>query len=378
MRRQVIPPRILWEAKVEEHGLVYHTHEGKPYWFEGAFYEFTEAEIDTIEEATEELHRLCLQAVAFAVEHDRLTDLGVPHGAQEAVKASWRAQPPRIYGRFDLVYDGIHPPKMLEYNADTPTALLEAATIQWYWLQDQFPGADQFNSIWEGLVERWKRLREARQVKGHVVHFAHQESLEDLMTVTLLRDAAEEAGLLTEGLHIEEIGWDPDARRFVDLQNYPIGTLFKLYPWEWMLRDEFGANAVGSTETQWIEPLWKLMLSSKAILALLWELNPGHPNLLPAYLDGPRDLAEYVEKPIFAREGANIRIVGTPDATASSGPYGQERSVYQAYQALSNFDGNRPILGSWVIGDQPRGMGIRETDGPITDDLARFVPHLFR
>jgi glutathionylspermidine synthase len=36
-----------------------------------------------------------------------------------------------LYGRFDLAYRGDGPPKLLEYNADTPTALFEAAVVQW-------------------------------------------------------------------------------------------------------------------------------------------------------------------------------------------------------------------------------------------------------
>ena len=44
-------------------------------------------------------------------------------------------------------YDGREPPKATRYNADTPTALYEAAVVQWYWLKDVKPEADQFNSI---------------------------------------------------------------------------------------------------------------------------------------------------------------------------------------------------------------------------------------
>ena len=50
-------------------------------------------------------------------------------------------------------YDGKAPPRLLEYNADTPTALLEASVAQWFWLQDCFPTADQFNSIHERLID---------------------------------------------------------------------------------------------------------------------------------------------------------------------------------------------------------------------------------
>src|SRR5436853_601162 len=75
-----------------------------------------------------------------------------------AIRKAWDAEPPALYWRFDLAYDG-HDIKMLEYNADTPTALLEASVVQWYWLQARFPKADQFNSLHEQLIAKWKDLR---------------------------------------------------------------------------------------------------------------------------------------------------------------------------------------------------------------------------
>jgi hypothetical protein len=33
------------------------------------------------------------------------------------------------------------------------------------------------------------------------------------------------------------------------------------------------------------------------------------------------------------------------------------------------------VLGSWVVDGNAAGLGIRESDGPVTDYWARFVPH---
>ena len=66
---------------------------------------------------------------------------------------------PSIYGRFDLRYDGAGPAKLLEYNADTPTTLLEASILQWNWLKDTHEGDDQWNSLHEKLVERVTSVR---------------------------------------------------------------------------------------------------------------------------------------------------------------------------------------------------------------------------
>ena len=181
---------------------------------------------------------------------------------------------------------------------------------------------------------------------------------EDQMTVGYLQETAAEAGIDTVGLAIEDIGWDDALHRFVDLEEAPMNGVFKLYPWEWMLGDEFGEHVLDTLPaTLWLEPLWKTLLSNKALLAVLWELYPGHPNLLPAYLDQPGMLTEYVRKPRLGREGANISIVAPGSEVATGGVYGEEGYVYQLFDPLPEFDGFRPALGAWIVGDDGRGAG---------------------
>ena len=273
---------------------------------------------------------------------------------------------------------------MLEYNADTPTSLVEAASPQWFWMEERFPGADQWNSLHERLVDAWKR--QAPLLPPGPLHFVHSdgdELGEDLMTVAYLRETAQQAGLATEALSVEQIGWDRLSGRFVDDRLRFIRSCFKLYPWEWLATDRFGPhvldtldNGGGTGTTCWIEPAWKMLLSNKALLAVLWELYPGHPNLLPAYLDGPRELAAsggYVAKPLLGREGAGRhrpRAGRGPRRAATSG------CCYQELAPLPDFDGNRVVLGAWVVEDEAAGLGIRESSGLITDEYARFLPHV--
>jgi glutathionylspermidine synthase len=128
----------------------------------------------------------------------------------------------------------------------------------------------------------------------------------------------------------------------------------------------------------WIEPIWKLILSSKGILPVLWELNPGHPNLLEAYFDGPRGMKEFVRKPLLSREGANVTVYHEgKEGFHTSGTYGEEGYIYQALAPIACFDGNYPILGCWVIGGNSAGMGIRESQTIVTNNLSPFVPHRF-
>jgi glutathionylspermidine synthase len=366
MRRQPLIPRKDWKERAAALDFAFAEIAGEPYWDETAAYVFTSAEIDCLDDATAEIERVCREACDHAVTHDRNATLGIPQSVWPLVKNSWKCQEPSLYGRLDLCWDGTGPPKLLEYNADTPTALYEAAVIQWEWLTIVQPGADQFNSLHEALIAAWKAFR----VETPVHFSAIRDHTEDRLTVDYLRDTAIQAGLTTSFLNIEDIGWN--GHRFTDLQDKPIETIFKLYPWDWLLKDSFGRN-IASAPTRWIEPAWRLMPASKGMLALLWELFPDHPNLLPAFRDPSRIAAMQVKKPLFGREGANIE---TP-FQSTTGTYGDEGFVWQQYQELPHFEGRYPVIGSWLIAGEPHGMGIREDKTPITQDTSRFVPHYF-
>jgi glutathionylspermidine synthase len=192
------------------------------------------------------------------------------------------------------------------------------------------------------------------------------------MTVAYLQETAEQAGIPATAIAMEDVGWHARNERFVDLDEAEIRTLCKLYPWEWIVAEPFGRHV---TRASWIEPIWKMLLSNKALLVVLWELYPGHPNLLPTFLGTPSSLTSYVRKPLLGREGASMSIV-TPDGVQTTpGEYGAEGFVFQELCPLPDFDGEHPVLGAWVVGDESAGLGIRETSGLITDDTSSFVPH---
>jgi glutathionylspermidine synthase len=379
MKRVNINPRADWEKKVEEIGLIYHHTEGLPYWNESAYYSFRSDEIDRIELVTNELHDMCLQAAQHIIDNNRFNELSLPAAAIPVIKQAWEDEPPALYGRFDLAYDG-EQLKLLEYNADTPTALLEAAVAQWHWLEDLFPKLDQFNSIHEKLLAKWHELK---SYLASPIHFAYleppdAENSEDLMTVSYLMDVAGQAGLEAVLLRIDDVGWLETQNRFVDLDGRPIRSIFKLYPWEWLLRDPYAEQLLSTYKcTQWIEPIWKMLLSNKGILPILWELFPGHDNLLECYFDQPKRLSEYVKKPLLSREGANLTVRRGGIVQETEGPYGEEGFIYQAIARIPNFDSAFPVIGSWLIDGAAAGIGIRESETPVTNNLSRFVPHLF-
>jgi len=386
MRRLHLPVRPDWQQQADTFGFKFHTVHGEPYWDESVAYQFSLAEIENdLEDPTAELHAICKEAVAEIVESEYwLKRFAIPQFAWELIRDSWRRHPISLYGRMDFSYHGSGngPAKLLEYNADTPTSLYEAGFFQWLWLEQQLEhgvlpaDADQFNLIQELLINQFVLL--GKHYAWPVLHMCcSPDSEEDRGTVQYLQDCASQAGLENKFLFIDDIGQTADGR-YTDLENEVIRACFKLYPWEMMLRED-GARDLATADVYWLEPLWKAVLSNKAILAYLWQKHPGHPNLLPCFFgdDPAASLSgSWLKKPLFSREGANIAWLDDGRCTEqSSGPYGEEGYVVQSAHPLPALENQHMLVGSWVIGDRASGLTIREDKSRITQDTSRFIPH---
>ena len=237
MQRIEVEPRQGWPAIIEEQGLIYWKTElpdgsMMPYWHESNAYTLTSDEVYEMEASVRLLMEMLVEAGDYIIESNLFSQMGIPGWAVPRIKETWESEPPMLYGRFDFAYgpDGF---KLLEYNADTPTALVETA-VQWHWVQDVYgTGGDQWNMVHELLVQRWKEL--LPRLPGdrlHLLHTSAEKSGEDFMTVAYLVETAREAGLKCELMPIEQLGLHPrpglrrprgprDAQR---LQALPLGV----------------------------------------------------------------------------------------------------------------------------------------------------------
>lgn len=393
LKRTATGPRPDWRARAEAAGFVFHTMHGEPYWDEETAYELTLAEVETlIEDPATELHAMCREAARAIVASEELMGLlAIPEDARDLVAASWRAGEPELYGRFDLAHDGEGPAKLLEYNADTPTSLFEASIFQWEWLEDCRklgilpPDADQLNSIQEALEARFRAI--LPPVTD--IHFACAvDNPEDMATVETLAWAARAAGHGAHLVDLKAIGLT-DRGQLADGEDRVIGTLFKLYPYEDLLRDDW-APRLAQARLRLLEPPWKACLSNKGLLPVLWRMFEGHPNLLPAVFEHEVEEAApialrardalargSVTKPLFSREGASVTIRegGTVTEASPDRGYDGHPRVVQAYHPLPVHDGWRPVVGAWIVGEACVGLGLREDRSRITQDLSRFKPH---
>ncbi len=396
MKRLEQIPRDNWREKLVEQGFLFHSIDDHGndishtcdkfiYWREDVAYAFTKAQSEKIEKATNEVHSMCVESLSDLIKKGDLSRIFIPNHIQSLVEESFKNKDFHVYGRFDFSWNGNGEPKMLEYNADTPTSLLEASIAQWHWRADVYPQYSQFNNIHNALVNRWAEFK--KQCKLNFIHLGcFFESQEDVGNVRYMEECCRQAGLETRLFHMPRMGVDAEGN-YLDDEDFIIEGIFKLYPWEMFFEEDLFLE-YSKRKTHWIEPIWKAGLSNKAILPVLWENYPNHPNLLEAHFSKDKMISKnFVKKPVLSREGCNIDIFKNNEKIESiDGIYKDSGYIYQDYCQVASFDSQEKTgwlsvdkvytsIGSWVVGDKAVGISLREDISQVTKNTAYFVPH---
>ena len=446
-----------WPEIVADQGLTYWQTllpdgSTRSYWSESAHYAFSAAEVEQMHTDMTTLFEMFVSAGDFILAHPEIMDrMGIPDWARLEIARSWDRRDAdgnpvdwgSVYGRIDAVYGGnrfldlvttdpqdavdeaLGRIRLYEFNADTPTSVLETAVIQWDWFDKTRQGEDQWNGVYEMLVDAWKRnlaAIEAELGRKPTVYFTctwydnllpefvdvvppEQRaeinpadcSYEDLQNLRVLQETCTQAGYDTQWLYVEQIHLGENGRfydgRMPDGELRHLDVVFKLHAWEFICSEPYGPAVFEDMAkpggTIWIEPPYTMLWSNKGLLPVLWQLFSRDPErsklLIPAWFEGdqPAGLTSYVRKPLLGREGANVTVVVDGETVLQTpGDYGEEGFVVQAYAPAPNFVGfdgdNFPTLGLWYVDGEPAGMDIRESQSVVVDNLSVCVPHVIR
>ncbi|WP_137126806.1 glutathionylspermidine synthase family protein [Roseomonas sp. HF4] len=387
MPRPALERRLLrrddaFPHRAEALGFTWHSPDGREYWARDACYALTPEAVAALEAAARELDGMIAAAVDRVVARGDYAAFGFTDRLAALVEQSHRLREPSLYGRFDLRLDEAGGIKLFEYNAETPAALLEAATVQLAWFEETpvgaetRPGTDQWNRIDDALVARWPALGLPRRV--HFSAEAHRE--DEVAQVAYLMATARAAGHEAAFLGVEDISWH-DAAGFCTPDGTPLAACFKLYPWDWLDWEE-GGRLLPLGRTRWIEPARRMLHANKAILVTLWEMFPGHPLLLPAALDRAAIDGPAIGKPALGLEGHGMRVEGVNEDVSTEIAEGLPPSptIWQRWAPLPGHatpSGEAyPVMGVWMAGGEPCGLGIREGEELVTTLEDRFVPHV--
>ena len=376
---------------LESLGFVWHTDSDESPYISDYLVVISAAEAEAYYEAANTLYDMYVEAGEYVVENHLFHEIGIPFNLAELIKESWENDVHwHLYGRFDLAggIDG-KPIKLLEFNADTPTALFETAVVQWAILkQNGLEEAAQFNALYEALLDNFKRLVTldedvsdftSRYEGWKFLFTSIRGNAEEENTVRLLQHIATEAGYDTEFAYIDEIEFSAEEGIFYNEVNYELW--FKLIPWEDIALEESDlamllTHIVRNQKAIIFNPAYTLMFQSKAILKILWDLYPSHPLLLETSFE-PLPGQKQVEKPIFGREGGNVSILDANAGTIESieGDYANHKMVYQAYTELPTDDQGLSYQAGVFYAYEARGLGFRK-GGKLLDNMSKFVGHI--
>ncbi|EJF0798839.1 glutathionylspermidine synthase family protein [Campylobacter upsaliensis] len=375
---------------LESIGFSWHTDEDGSDYLDNKLICVSKNEANAYYEAANELYDMFVAAAQNVIDNNRFDELGIPFNLIDAIKMSWENEVHwHLYGRFDFAggLDG-KPIKLIEFNADTPTSLFESAILQWAMLkQNNLDEHLQFNSIYESLMDNFKRLitldESVEEFEEHyrgwkILFSSVAGNKEEELTTKLLAHIAKDAGFECDFAYVDEVEFGEEGI-FKNGVNYEYW--FKLIPWEEIAIEE-GELAMLLTQIMRnqkaiiLNPAYTLLFQSKGILKILWELYPNHPLLLESSYE-PLQGKDFVKKPMFGREGANISIIKDDVKLQENiGPYGNNKMIYQQYYELNSSE-NEYYQAGVFFAYEGCGLGFRK-GGLIIDNASKFVGHIIK
>ncbi|MFZ3051767.1 MAG: glutathionylspermidine synthase family protein [Sulfuricurvum sp.] len=381
------------DSTLEEIGFAWHTDSDESKYVADELVIVSDHEAEAYYECVNELYDMYATAAQHVIDNNLFFELGIPFNLIEAIKKSWDNDVHwHLYGRFDLAggIDG-KPIKLIEFNADTPTSLFETAILQWAILKhNNMDEERQFNNIYEAISENFRRLvtlfDDPSEFEKHydgwkILFSSVSGNTEEEQTVRLLQQMAIDAGF--------ETGFEPlggvkfDEEGIYDSNNIPYEYWFKLFPWEDIAIDEnelavLLTTIMNNQKAIILNPAYTLLFQSKGMLKILTDLFPDSPYLLKTSYE-PLQGLQCVEKRMFGREGANVKILDASGNVleANDGPYGNFKPIYQEYVEFpKDIKGNSYQAGVFFA-YEACGLGFRR-GGKILNNMSKFVGHVLR
>lgn len=387
MKRIITPNWHNWQQELQDVGVpnpIYKAERGttESDWLDGVAYSFTRDEIAQLKEATLTVNKLMLNAVNEAVNRpDIMLKMAIPESSHDLFKESWESMDKNLVGRMDWSFDADGTPKLLEINGDSVQGLVLAGPGQLAYLEAVHKSkGKQWNDIAVALESAFGRM----SLPDTLYFTGDLEDQADILEISFIEERARVAGLNTRFISLEDIGIT-NTGRFADLGDDIIEAILVYQPWEWTLDTPFGDYFLHGNDPKctMIEPAWRMLVSNKGLMALMWEMYEGHENLLPTFIDYDARAdgleEDYAQKPIYGFEAANVTLVESgqviaenPDSEADS----SDGYVYQGLCPLPEFDGKYAQVCTWMIADQAAGLSVKESDGLISDYFSPTVPHI--
>ena len=346
-----------------------------------------------------------------------LLDIGIPPSALRYSRIVLPEMAAVMCGRFEfaMMAEG---PKLLEFNAETATFVLELFYMNSQVCRD-FGLTDPNRQSQEQLAQaihasiiagiRW--LEQPPKAKASVVFSAYSNNKEERNTTEFYQSL-----LGSRGSHIyrssfrglDELRVARDCLLTADGER--IDVLYKQYPTGFLIEDEAPDRTkvglalmelVRKRRLAVINPPISFVLQNKALLAVLWAMHIAGSTffnqeehrwieqyILPTYLNTHGNATPfagpYVIKPVYGHDGISITIRDRYEVIEQSNQdsYNDQTMIYQQYAPLPTAtiqteQGRTEVnlvYNCFMAGGIPSAIGIRASQKLIINDTSYFLP----
>lgn len=360
-----------------------------------------------------------LAVVLQQADDQSLLDIGVPLSALPYAHLIIPAMPAVMCGRFEFAMTA-EGPKLLEFNAETPTFVVELFQMNGQVCAD-FDLIDPNAHCQEQLAQAiqstidaslsWLATRQRDSTS--VVFSSYANRKEERGTAEFYLNLLTARGSLpyqTSFRGLNELRITPDCLLTADGER--VDVLYKLYPTEQLIEDEAADGTpvglallelVRKRNLAMMNPPIAFVLQNKAVMAILWALHLVTSELftpeehtwikqyvLPSYLDAHDAQGQsvfvgpHVVKPVYGREGASITIRNGHTVVGQSEQrlYDDQVMMSQHYTALptamiqteEGLTEVHLVHNCFVVAGIPSAIGVRASQKLIFDDNAYFLP----
>ncbi|WP_242246402.1 glutathionylspermidine synthase family protein [Bacillus cereus group sp. BfR-BA-01523] len=367
----------------------------------------TEQTMKQLQVATERMGKIFFKTARLLrnVSNEQLLELGFPTASLPFIRLKGM-YPESVISRFDFALTEDNRIKMLEFNSDTPTFIVECFQMNGKVCEEldyDDPNANQERLLSSGITKAVMEFTKGME-DPNVVFTAHHEHIEDWNTTMYLSGLCH---VENKVMPMTELRITDDA--LVDRDGVPIDVLYRqTYPIEDLIEDQDPetGDLVGVELLQLVKegklfiinPLSAFLLQPKSIQCLIWGLAEEDAfytseeqkwikeYMLPTYLEPDLFFGKspFVQKPSFGREGdtitirdkdTNIMIRNAHETYKSSLP------IFQKYTELpvvfleteKGIEKLSYVFGAFLIAGKASSIGIRAGE-KITGNESYYLP----
>ncbi|MBJ8006451.1 MULTISPECIES: glutathionylspermidine synthase family protein [Bacillus cereus group] len=367
----------------------------------------TEQTMKQLQLATERMGKIFFKTARLLrdLSNEQLLELGFPDASLPFIRLKGM-YPESVISRFDFALTDDNRIKMLEFNSDTPTFIVECFQMNGKVCEKlgyDDPNANQERLLSSGITKAVMEFTKGME-NPNVVFTAHHEHIEDWNTAMYLSGLCH---VENKVMPMRELRITDDA--LVDRDGVPIDVLYRqTYPIEDLIEDQDPetGDLVGVELLQLVKegklfiinPLSAFLIQPKSIQCLIWGLAEEgafytseeqkwiKEYMLPTYFEPDLFLGKspFVQKPSFGREGdtitirdkdTNIMIRNAHETYKSSLP------IFQKYTELpvvfleteKGIEKLSYVFGAFLIAGKASSIGIRAGE-KITGNESYYLP----